>query len=209
MGRILLATLLGAVVLFAWGMAAWMVLGLHDSSIHKIPDESAVATHLQQQGLRTGVYIYPGMPTRADAQAPGFDREKAEAEFMQRHEQGPIFTVFFKSEGQKVMGPNTMAGGWAINLITVFIAASLLSAASRGGMTYIQRVGIVMMMGIFAALLGHGSLYVWMLFPLDWTLAMMVDMALGWTLVGLVLAAFIRPQATTTHTTMPAPGAGS
>src|SRR3990170_4530509 len=140
MGRVLIATVVGAVVLFAWGMAAWMVLPLHDGSIKRISDETVVATLLQKQGLKTGVYMYPAMP-EPGAGMPQQEIEKAEAEWKERHTNGPIFSIYYTTEGSEPMPPKMMAGGWVINFIAVCIASVLLRLASGGGLSYLRRVG--------------------------------------------------------------------
>jgi hypothetical protein len=48
-------------------------------------------------------------------------------------------------------------------------------------------------MGIFTALIGHVSYWNWMNFPLDYTVAFVIDNVVGWTLAGLVIAAIVTP----------------
>jgi hypothetical protein len=52
--RILLGSLLSAVVLFVFGMASWMFLGLHEGTIRPLPDQSAVKDLLARLELQNG-----------------------------------------------------------------------------------------------------------------------------------------------------------
>ena len=92
------------------------------------------------------------------------------------------------------MGPGVMLGGFAIDLLASLLAACLLSSAVSGCCkSYASRVGFVTGLGIFVGLVGHASYWNWMHFPQDYTLMFIVDVVVGWTLTGLVIAAIVRP----------------
>ena len=59
---------------------------------------------------------------------------------------------------------------------------------------YLARVGFVTGFGVFLALTGHIAYMNWMYFPLDYTLAYIVDAVGGWFLTGLVIAAIVKPM---------------
>lgn len=193
MGRVLLATLAGAVVHFAWGMAAWMALPIHESSVRKVEQEEKLTAALQEHNLETGLYVVPGMPTE--------DSEAAANAFMERHRRGPIFSIMYTKEGGEPMSPATLGGGFAIDFGCALLASVLVFLTSAGCSDYFSRLGVVAAMGLFLALGGHVAYYNWMWFPLDHTLAMCVDVLLGWVLTGAVIAAIIRPPAKATATT--------
>ncbi|MEM7313055.1 MAG: DUF2760 domain-containing protein [Planctomycetota bacterium] len=48
------------------------------------------------------------------------------------------------------------------------------------------------------AIIGHVSYWNWMPFPLDYTLAFVADVVIGWFLAGLAIAALVKPTAVTT-----------
>jgi hypothetical protein len=53
----------------------------------------------------------------------------------------------------------------------------------------------VTLFGAGAALVGPFMFWNWFHFPLDFTLAEVADLVIGWTLAGLVLAWVLKPQA--------------
>lgn len=91
------------------------------------------------------------------------------------------------------MNSRVMATGFIIDLLATLLAATLLFSAARGCCrSYLQRVGFVTGLGVFVGLVGHASYWNWMHFPADYTLAFIVDVVIGWTLVGLVMAAIVK-----------------
>ena len=187
MGRIMLAGVLGAVVYFIWGMAAWMAIPLHGPTVAGLPDEDAVSSLLMQQNLESGVYIVP-WPAEDE------DWEDPESAFAKRHGAGPLYTIFYHAGGMAPMAPSVLLGGFILDLLAATLAACLLSSSASGCCsTYARRVGFVLGLGIFVGIIGHGAYWNWMNFPLDYTLAFFVDVVVGWTLAGLVMAAIIRP----------------
>ncbi len=195
---ILLAGVLAAVVYFIWGMLCWMVLPLHGPTVAGLPQESEFTALLKEQDLKTGVYIAPWSDDPEDMQ-------NAESAYMQAHRSGPLYAIFYQQEGAIPMGSDVLLGGFVIDLLACLLAASLLSCATGGCcQSYPRRVGFVAGLGVFVALIGHASYWNWMHFSTAYTLAFMVDNILGWTFAGLVIAAFVRPDAGTTPNPIPA-----
>jgi hypothetical protein len=193
--RIALSAVLGAVVCFAWNWAAWMATPLHDGAIRPFPDERLFMAALRQQALATGVYVYP-TPAQPAADADQATRDQLRREFEERHRAGPMVAVFYASGGTEPMSPAVLAIGFAINLLGATISALLVAVGARAGLGYLGRAEIVAGLGLFLAVVGHGGLWNWMRFPAEWTVPMMVDVLIAWTLVGLVQAAIIRPEPT-------------
>ncbi len=184
MKQIILAGVIGAVVYYAWGMAAWMALPIHHDTMHNLPQEDSVKKALVEQNLEPGYYVVPTWPKDND-------QEKMNA-FKEAHRQGPIVSIIY-AHGGEPMPPAMMAKGMVIDLVAAFVAALLLSGATCCRY-YLQRVGFVLGLGLFASVVSYGALWNWMYFPLDYTLGMVVDVILGWTLVGMVMGFIIKPQ---------------
>lgn len=189
--RILLAGLAGAVVVFVWGMLVWMALPLHDQSVRRLPDEEAVAQALSEQELATGLYVLPSMPEH-DADSSAEEAARVNEQWMERHREGPVASIFYKRRGGEPMSAGVLGAGLAIDFLAALIAAYLVSLCD-GCRHYLPRVGVVALLGVFAALVTHVAYWNWMAFPLDHTIAMTVDVVIGWILAGLVVAAIVRP----------------
>ncbi|MDA1014541.1 MAG: hypothetical protein O3A00_08835 [Planctomycetota bacterium] len=185
--RIVIGGFAGAVVYFIWGNLVWMVLPLHTPTLSGLPNETAISEALKSQSLETSVYMVPWSDNEADWADPDSDWAK-------RHEAGPVYTIIYKKEGAVPMPPSVMLTGFALDLIMALLAAVLLSCTlGCCGKCYVRRVGFVAGLGVFVAFAAHASYWNWMHFPLDYTLAFMVDVSVGWTLAGLVLAAIVKP----------------
>ena len=52
-------------------------------------------------------------------------------------------------------------------------------------------MGLVGLLGLFAALVTHVAYLNWMWFPVDHTLAMSANVVIGWLLAGLAMAAIV------------------
>ena len=188
MKRILIAGILGAIVYFIWGMAAWMMLPIHEGTLHGMLDEDRVTLALSEQNLASGVYVVPWTKKQEDWSNP-------ESDWWKKHESGPLYSIYYHTEGGTPMGKDVMLGGFIIDLLAATLAACLLSSAVSGCCnTYARRVGFVLGLGLFVALIGHANYWNWMHFPADYTVAFIVDVVVGWTLAGLVLAAIVRPS---------------
>lgn len=187
MTRIITAGAVGAIVYFIWGMMAWMAVPLHDSSVHALPGERAVVTTLQDQNLSSGFYVAPYASSSEEMGDP-------DSEFMKNHTAGPILTLVYRKDGAAPMGPSMLLGGFVLDLLSAMLAACLLSSIGPCGRSYWCRVGFVAGLGVFVALVGHMAYWNWMYFPLDYTIAFVVDVVVGWTLAGLAIAALIKPQ---------------
>jgi hypothetical protein len=93
------------------------------------------------------------------------------------------------------MGVGVMVSGFVIDLLSAMLAAALLSCAAGGCCdTYFKRVGFVASLGVFLGLMAHGTYWNWMNFPADYTLLFIVDVVIGWTLVGLAIAGVVKAE---------------
>jgi len=187
MARIIAAGVVGAVVYYVWGMLAWMAVPLHTPTLNALPAEQAIVDALKAQSLESGVYVTPFAADPADMGDP-------ESEFMQKHNAGPIFSIYYQKEGAVPMNAGVLGIGFVIDLLGAMLAACLLSSIGPCGRNYWCRFGFVAGLGIFVALVGHLSYWNWMHFPLGYTMAFVIDVTVGWSLAGLAIAAIVRPQ---------------
>ena len=188
--RVIIGAIVGAVVIFLWGMSAWMVLGIHDGTINSFPESEQVAQYFREMPIESGAYMYPGI----DEMKPGMSAEeqKAAREAMsEKHRKGPIFMIHIQKEGLEPMPPDMMGRGLAINFVAAFIASLLLWMAACK--YYLQRVLFVSLFAVFATTISHVNLWNWMLAPQDYTIAFVIDVVIGWTIAGVVIAAIVKP----------------
>ena len=76
MTRKVLASLLGGLVIFAWGTISWAILPWHLSSMAGLPDGDETLASLNDTEAASGVYIYPPTPDTGDENAVKKWKEK-------------------------------------------------------------------------------------------------------------------------------------
>lgn len=197
MGRIITAGIVGAIIHFVWGMAAWIVVPLHTPTINQLPAEREIVELMKAQDMESGTYVIPFMS--------GADDMKPDSEFTKNHEAGPIFSVYYRKEGSSPMPMTMMISGFLIYLLASTLAAFLLSTVGfTWGQSYWRRVAFVAGLGVFSTLVSDFGYWNWMYFPLDYTLAFVVDTIIGSVLAGLAIAFFIRPTEVATSASVAA-----
>jgi hypothetical protein len=68
-----------------------------------------------------------------------------------------------------------------------------LSLAAAKLVRYPQRVGFVFVLGILSAIATNIEYWNWYGFPSSYTMAYIIDKLIGFMVVGLVVAAFVKP----------------
>ncbi len=182
--RALLGAAIAAAIVFVWGYVYWVVLPFSSNVLHDVEAESGVIGSLQTNLPASGVYIIPGT-------AP----EAAEAidDWKKRAAQGPVATLFYRQDGVSAMSTKQFAFGYLQMFLAALAAAIALSASDVN--FYPGRVMIVFWIGVFAVLWTTLSDVAWYYFPMNY-----FWLKLGYTipaaiLMGLVLAAFVKPPA--------------
>lgn len=186
MKRILLASLLGALTFFIWGFVAWTVLHLHDNTIKQLPNGDDFASVAKTHDLKSGVYFYPA---EVDADADSLVKEEME----KRHKEGPIMAIFYRQKGAEVMDPMIFLKGFMLYFIITLGICFIVSRVVENLPAYFSRVIFITIIGLLAALATYMSNAVWMYFDLKYTLMMILDMAISWFLVGMVVSLIIKP----------------
>jgi len=185
---VLVAGVLGAFVVFVAQSLSWLVLGVHDRTIHELPNGEAIAALLREAAPAPGVYHHPGLPL------PGESQEAWAA----RYRTGPVVPFLaYHPGGAEPFSPVQPLRGWILDVVSATIVAWMLSLAAPSLPGYAGRVAFVTLFGAFAACVSWLSMYNWMSLPVDWTIVMSLELVASWALAGLVLAWRIRPDAVT------------
>lgn len=191
MKKIILGGLVGGVILFVWGILAWVVLPLHDASLRRIADEDTVITALRSSMAAEGVYVFPAMPEQS-AGMTAQQREAAMASWTEKYKRGPIGLIIYDPEGANPFMPSMMVVGFILDFLSALVAAWFLSRSTAVVSSYTARVAFCGMLGLFASLVTHLTYWNWMSFPRDYTTAMVLDAVVGWVLAGLGIGALVK-----------------
>jgi hypothetical protein len=173
--RLLLATIVGTVVLVAWGMLFWGMLAPRLGVFHALPDAPGVTATLVGTGTTTGTYFMP-WPR---------DTPEAFARFVRQHETGPFYRLSYVTEGVDPNSPGKLMVG---TLHYVTVAAIAVGLSGLAGPQRRRRFAVV----VLAGLLGSDFITVgdpiWFHMPWDYVRGVLVYEIVSWILLGAVTA---------------------
>lgn len=187
--RVLLSTLLGGLLAYAWLMISWMVLPYHGKTIHKFDDETFVVSAIKASAKQSGVYHYPYMGADIPTQSKE-DAQNQNDEVMDKMAEGPTILVAYSTEGagmtmKMLYGAGSQfLGAFFVSLMMLFLARS----------HYMARLMFVSLFAVAVGVLASSPLYVWWQFDQQFVLYEFLDYVIGWTLAGVVMAAVMKRQ---------------
>jgi hypothetical protein len=184
---LLLGGLLGGLVLFAWLALSWAVLPFHRNALHELPrnvyDSStgedvagptAAVVTMQESGVVSHGVYYSGEPHEGST--------------------GPeIPLMVWLPHGYPSMG-GVMTKGLLFSLIAALFVAFIVLTARLP--EFRSRVLLCTCIGAVVALaepMTNGNFF---FYPAEWVIPDVIDQLIGWTLAGIVIAAFTKPQST-------------
>lgn len=185
--RALLGALAGAATLMVWGFVYWALLPFGFYVMHATPHEADVVATLDAALPETGVYMVP-MMSREE-----MSDEAAMEAFTARHERGPLLQIFYRADGVNPMGGSVYFHGFLNMFTSALIVAGLLVLAAPGLLGYGQRVLFVFLLGLFAGVTVELAKPIWWHQPWDFWVFQALFPISGWLVVGLVMAAIVKP----------------
>jgi hypothetical protein len=184
-GRVFIASIVGAIVVFTWGFIAWAVLDLYKPAIEGLPNADVVIPVLKANVPQTGAYFFPPEPIdRSDTAA-------MEA-YGARHRAGPIGMLMYCANGAEPMHWTVMARGFCIYFVASMLLSCVIMAAQLR--SFALRFAFVIIAAAFAAMTCHVSNWNWLMFPDRFATAMTIDVMIGWSIAGVFIAAIVRPK---------------
>lgn len=176
--------LLAAILYFAWGMVSHMVLPYHRDATQPFRGEPAVMAAVQAAAPESGHYLAPFPYPSEDMDEAA--QEKFQAEMMERYLKGPVVFAVVNREGGRTMNEAMLYQGACSLAIAILLAAIFhLGKVTRPVSRYVitlASAGVV----IAAMVIPYWN---WFKFPDDYTIAYIVDIAGGFALAGIPLAA--------------------
>lgn len=170
MKKQLIATLVGALILFIWQFLAWALLPVHQAEYGYTPNQDKIIEVLSQNLTEEGTYMLP-LP------APGSSREEQEA-IMQSHMGKPWAHVSYYKSMDTSMGMN-MFRGFTIDLVAVWLLIWLLSGVSN------LSIATVVPKAWAIGIIGYLTIpYLYSIWFETNSLGHLVDALVSWGLVG-------------------------
>ncbi len=183
-----LGAILGGLVAFLWSSISWEVLPWHKQTLLSFQDEDAVGRVVAEHATRSGVYLYPGVPSQ-----PGMTKDQkkaAEAAAAEKMKKGPVVFAAVRRGGF-----TSFVRGLIVQFLSQVIAAFLLTwlLLKTAGLSYWGRVGFLTVAGLAAAVIADLPNWNWWGFSGSYTAVAVADSALTWFFAGLVVAKVARP----------------
>lgn len=182
--RIIRCAIFGGLIVFVWGMLSWMVLPWHQKSLHQFKDEQKVYEVIAENAPVSGIYILPNTYAHADGMSY-LEINKQMVEQKERMTKGPIIFASVYLEGIEAMNIKCLVVSLLIQIIGAGMITWMLLQTKLT--TYRKRVVFVTSVGLLVGILGLLPPWNSFGFSTYYTLALMVDLVVGWFLAGLAI----------------------
>ena len=191
MKRVVIAGILGGLVMYLWLFVAHEFLPLGELGVGEIPNEAPVLSAMQSSIPQAGLFLFPGFGLGSNPTSE--QRKAAMPAYMKKYEQSPHgILVYHPASGAFNFGA-ALAREGALNLLEALLAAWLLSYAAAGR-AYSARAGFVVIAGALASVTTNVEYWNWYDFPGNYVAGYIVTQIIGYTLVGLVVASFVKSE---------------
>ncbi len=193
--RTILASILGTLIVFVWGLAAWVVLEIWSDDLRDMTPAASVEIRSSIEGVieQPGAYVFPARPVVADPEDPSAVTAAEEA-WLADVREGPTGVLLVHPDGTDPMRPSMFFRGILLQFAGAILLAVLMQMATRAGAGYGGRVAVgcgVIGFAVVAGVLVPGNFRD---DPSGWVRAMAGDLAVGWGLAVLLMAAIIKPS---------------
>jgi len=180
MGRgLVVGTILGGVVLFFWGFLFHSVIPFAKSTLNPFSNEAAVLQAALAGAPSSGTYIIPNYPPGATPEQQKAAQDKAA--------RGPVVLVAVRRD------PLVLGRAMGVQFLADLIAACFLTIVMMrsGSSTALGRAGLLVAVALAGWAMRSLPSWNWFGFGLDYILAELVDMVVGFFLAGLLIARFV------------------
>jgi hypothetical protein len=186
---LVLGTVLGGLVAFAWSTVSWEVVGWHEKTMVSFQNEDEVSAVIASHAARDGTYILPGGPPTEDMTSE--QKKKAEAAVVEKMQKGPIMVAAVRRGGF-----GSFSRALIVQLLSLMAAAFLLTwlLLQTSGLSHGRRVAFLAVAGLAASVIVDLPNWNWWGFSGPYTAVNMADATITWLLAGLVIAKVAKPR---------------
>lgn len=173
MKKIILGSLVGGILLFAWLSLSWMVFGFHDKAYKYTPAQDSLLSVISRSITEEGQYVMPNVPANST--------EKEMEECMQKNEGRPWAVIsYHKSHKMDMVMP--MIRGFLICLVCVWLCCLVVSRLAKQNFNRILATAMIFgaVCFLFTSYMGHN----WMQTSWDVITGELIDDLAGWGLAG-------------------------
>jgi hypothetical protein len=190
-GRIIIAALISAILMFAWGFLYWGVFNVGGKILKPVPMEIETIDALKRMLPGSGMYVLP-FPE-------DFSDQQGQILFKNRHNAGPLFRLAYQAEGAPMMPTSKMVQGFALNFVVALIAAGLVAMAGRGLPRFDSRFCFVILLSLLATVWVNVGDLIWWFHTPAYCLGNIAYGLVAGFLMAAVIGSLVKPSATATE----------
>jgi small-conductance mechanosensitive channel len=183
--RIIIAGILGGIALFIWGGIWHEVLPFQLNGLRSLPTEQALETKAKLPDA--GVYISPGYDV-PDA-APFAIRLLSMRKLARKPPDEPRQFLVYHPVTQRISA-RPFVVEFLTNIVQALIAGFLVAQARLR--RYSSRLGFIVVLGVLASITTNISFSNFYGFPIGFVTTNMIFLAIGYLIVGLIVAAIVK-----------------
>lgn len=184
MKKIIISSLIGAIIVFIIQAASWMVLPIHKHSLKYTQAQDSIievlSANLQEDGVYMLPYLDPDKSTRQEMQ----ELEKASVG-------KPWAVVYYHQVGQTMI-PGQFILGFLFNLFAVLVIAIILHSTKNSITSFAGRYLLVIGFVLFSLFQGSLINWNWWSTPGHYVSGEIIDHLLTWGIGGIWLAWYHR-----------------
>jgi len=177
--RIIVASLLAAVVIFMWGFVFWAKIPSPYFAHQTLPTDQIKNVTVDFKNMEKGTYLFP-QPEEGES----------DKEFAQRTKGEMAFYLNFDPDGAELKS-RTMLQGFLHAFVASVIAGVMICIVGSGFCCYAHRVFFVICLGIFATVWVDVGDSVWWFRSCGASTWHAIYHIVAWTLGGLVIGAIV------------------
>ena len=172
----LIATLVGAIILFIWQFIAWGMQTIHGDQMKYTPNQDAILSALEGQGLEEGVtYFLPNIPP-GDTDYEGYT---------EKYTGKPWATLTYHKSLEDTMTMN-LVRGFIVDFVALFLLVWLLLKIN--GLDIKTAVMASLAVSIIGYLTFPYTYHIWFETP---AVGYLIDAIVPWALIGVWLGWFL------------------
>jgi hypothetical protein len=177
--KMLFATLLGSLSMFIWGGFSHTVIFV-GTGFKRIPNEDKVIAVLKENISEQGLYFFPGKDFKNS-------NKEQDAVFENKFRTGAVGQLLYRPIGGDVFSAEKLITQFVSNLFTVFIIVIVVSMLTG---SYWKKVFIISLLGLLSCLSVSTIYWNWYEYPTSFFIAQILDVVVGFSFVGMVVAKF-------------------
>ena len=188
MKKFIIASLVGALIIFIYSSLSWMMSPVHMHTFRYAPKQDSIMNALNKLMPGPGAYM---MPLADNRKVGMFDSKyREEEETNMKAMVGKPSAVIFYTVG-KAMNPMQVIKGFLLNLFTVIFAVILFAMAKDKLNTFFMRWWMFIVIGFIVAFNSHLLEWNWMGYPWHYIKGFVIDTIMEWGLCGAWLAWYL------------------